>query len=101
MDVVILMHPLQAFQQLIEDHQCSLQTEALLAELEQVFERWAQQRRHHVDEVVLHRNALVNERDKVRSLERLDALNLLQQVRERLPEWLSLDCDFQSLILIL
>lgn len=92
-DVVLPVKELDALQQLVKNHECSLQGKLLAAVVEQIFKTWAEQVCDEIDHGIVNGDTLLEKRWESFALEGLEVLNLLEQLRKGLVQRLGLDCD--------
>ena len=78
MDVVSIMHRLQAIKDLPEHHQCRLESELSATQIEQVLKTGTKQVHHDIDDFIFDRDSLLDESWESIGSERLVTLNLLQ-----------------------
>ena len=76
MDVVFAVHELEAVQDLIEQHQCRLQTELFSTELEEIFKTWPEKVCDEKYSIRLRCDARVDELGKIPILQLLVVLDL-------------------------
>ena len=92
---------LNSFQQLVEEHQGRLKAEFLTAKIEQVLKTGPKQVSDQENELVLNRDALLDQFGETNALEGLKILDLSQQLRKLLVEWLCLDCHLSIVIVLI
>ena len=93
-DVVLAVHVLDALQNLIEEHEGGLEGELLAAQNKQVFQTGPQQLGDHENKFVFHADTLLDEFGKAHRVERVEVLDLSQQLGEGLGQGFCLDCHW-------
>lgn len=81
MNHIQVMHMLHALKKLVEQHEGGLEGELFIAKIEQVLDTRPQEICYHINKLVFHRDALINESWEALTLQVFERGDLLEYVR--------------------